>query len=175
VSLSFVIYSDANRLISRHTVKDSAEKRAVVKAARKAYGKGLKVRDKELAKDRPENQPHNISAEVEIKVTLQLDADAPHSPAELKRAAKQAVGNALQFAHDCGFDHCLADDVSIGVADFEVVDISTGCVRCGSDLDPVGECVDITCPFSNHKQNCPAGWKGHPEHKAGRCTCKGKP
>ena len=26
VSLSFVIYSDANRLISRHTVKDSAER-----------------------------------------------------------------------------------------------------------------------------------------------------
>jgi hypothetical protein len=174
MSLSFVIYSEKDVLISRHTVANSTEKWAVVKAAKKEHGR-IKVCDKEMEKDRPENLPHNMSAEVEIKITLQLDADAPHTPDELKRAAKQAVTNALQFAYDNGFTHDLADDVSIGVADVEVVDVTTGCVRCGSDLDPAGECVDCTCPFSNHKQDCPAGWTGHPEHKAGRCICKGQP
>ena len=129
--LSFVIYSDADKLISRHTVKDLAEKKAVVTAARKAYGKGLKVRAKELAKDRPHPTP---ATEVEVTVTLQLDADVPHSPDELKLAAKQAVGNALQFAYDNGFDHPLADDTSIGIADIEVTGISIECVRCGSEL-----------------------------------------
>ena len=172
MSLSFVIYSDADVLISRHTVKNSTEKRAVITAARKAYGRGLTVRDKELAKDRLENLPHNISAEVEIKVTLQLDCDGPHSPDELKRAAERAVRDALQFGYDNGFSNDL-DDVSIGIADIEVLDVTTGCVRCASDLDADGTCVDVTCPFSDHKQNCPAGWTGHPEHAAGPCNCKG--
>ena len=89
----------------------------------------------------------------------------------MKRAAKQAVGNALALAENNGFDHCLADDVSIGVAGVEVASINSACDRCGSDLDTVGKCTDATCPFSDHKQDCPAGWKGHPEHKAGRCAC----
>ena len=65
-----------------------------------------------------------MTSEVEIKVTLQLDADAPQSPDKMKQAAKQAVVNAIQFAYDNGFDHCLADDVSIGIADIEVMGIS---------------------------------------------------
>ena len=92
MSLSFVIYSDADKLISRHTVKDPAEKKAVVAAARKAYGKGLKVRAKELAKDRPTAEMKSPTG-VEIKVCLQLDSDVEHTAKELARAGKQAVGN----------------------------------------------------------------------------------
>ena len=61
--------------------------------------------------------------EVEIKVTLQLDADAPQPADRIKLAAKQAICNALQFAYDNGFAHCLADEVSIGVRDVEVTSI----------------------------------------------------
>jgi len=59
--------------------------------------------------------------EVEVKVTLQLDADTPQQMDQIKLAAKQAVSNALQFAYDNGFEHCLADEVSIGVCDVEVL------------------------------------------------------
>ena len=120
MSLSFVIYSDAGKLISRHTVKDLAEKNAVVAAARKAYGKGLKVRARELAKDRPTAETKSPT-DVEIKVCLQLDSDVEHTAEELARAGKQAVGNALQFAYDNGFDHPLADDTSIGIVDVSVL------------------------------------------------------
>ena len=90
MSLSFVIYSDADKLISRHTVKDLAEKKAVVTAARKAYGKGLKVRDKELAKDRPSGKARIPMTDVEIKVCLQLDSDVEHTAEELTaRASKR--------------------------------------------------------------------------------------
>jgi hypothetical protein len=64
--------------------------------------------------------------EAEVKVTLQIDADAAHPVKIIKRAAQQAVNNALQFAHDNGFEHCLADaddDCSIGVADVEVTSV----------------------------------------------------
>ena len=121
MSLSFVIYSDADKLISRHTVKDLAEKKAVVAAARKTYGKGLKIRDKELAKDRPSGKARIPMTDVEIKVCLQLDSDVEHTAEELTRAGKQAVGNALQFAYDNGFDHPLADDTSIGIVDISVL------------------------------------------------------
>jgi hypothetical protein len=47
------------------------------------------------------------------------------------------------------------------------------CDRCGTALTPGGYCGDVTCPFSDHKQDCPAGWQDHPEHKGGACTCKG--
>ena len=121
MSLSFVIYSDAGKLISRHTVKDLAEKKAVATAARKTYGKGLKIRDKELAKDRPSGKARIPMTDVEIKVCLQLDSDVEHTAEELTRAGKQAVGNALQFAYDNGFDHPLADDTSIGIVDISVL------------------------------------------------------
>ena len=111
--------------------------------------------------------------EVELRVTLQLDADAPQAANKIKLAAKQAVSNALQFAYDNGFEHSLADDVSIGVADVEVIGINAKCARCGGDLDTQhGYCIDGACPFSDHQQDCPAGWTGHPEHKAGPCNCK---
>jgi hypothetical protein len=32
----------------------------------------------------------------------------------------------------------------------------------------------VTCPFSEHKQSCKAGWSGHPEKKVGDCSCKQK-
>ena len=109
--------------------------------------------------------------EVEVKVTLQLDADEPQTPETIRLAAKQAVSNALQFAYDNGFAHDLADDASIGVADVEVTAVDAECDRCGSNLDTAGKCTDATCAFSDHIQSCPAGWAGHPEHPSGRCTC----
>ncbi len=109
--------------------------------------------------------------EVELKITLQLDSDVPQPHNKMELAAKQAVANAMQSAHDNGFEHDLAYDVSIGVADVEIIGIDAECARCGSDLEN-GLCIDGTCPFSEHRQDCPAGWNGHPEHKAGRCTCK---
>jgi len=112
--------------------------------------------------------------EVEVKVTLQVDTDEPQTPKRIKRAAKQAVSNALQFAYDNGFAHDLADDASIGVADVEVTSVDAECDRCGSDLDAAGKCTDATCPFSDHLQSCLAGWAGHPEHPAGPCMCQRK-
>ena len=48
------------------------------------------------------------------------------------------------------------------------------CKRCGSEINRAGFCSDLTCPFSHHKQDCDAGWYGHPE-KPGielkDCTC----
>jgi hypothetical protein len=64
--------------------------------------------------------------EVELKVTLQLDHDIPLPDDKVQLAAKQAVENALQFAYDNGFEHDLADDVSIGVADVEPMMIIVG-------------------------------------------------
>jgi len=37
------------------------------------------------------------------------------------------------------------------------------CVRCSSDLFS-GFCLDETCPFHDHVQDCIIGWYGHPEH-----------
>ncbi len=61
--------------------------------------------------------------EVEVKVTLQIDADAPQPTDRIRLAAKQAVSNALQFAYDNGFEHCLADEVSVGVRDVAVISV----------------------------------------------------
>ena len=35
------------------------------------------------------------------------------------------------------------------------------CKRCGSDVKN-NRCTDQTCPFSDHDQDCRAGWNGHP-------------
>lgn len=56
------------------------------------------------------------------------------------------------------------------------------CVRCGSAIEPAGYCVDETCPFSDHKQDCKAGWNGHPKKDPNPtddcrpipCTCGGR-
>jgi len=40
---------------------------------------------------------------------------------------------------------------------------SRECVRCGCDLDKKGRCTDVTCPFSECRQDDPHGWEGHPE------------
>jgi len=53
------------------------------------------------------------------------------------------------------------------------------CDRCGTVLKN-GFCKDLTCPFSNHKQDCLRGWSGHPEKDPffkdddapTLCTCK---
>lgn len=37
------------------------------------------------------------------------------------------------------------------------------CQRCGTEIDETGLCRDETCPFSDHRQNDPQGWAGHPE------------
>jgi hypothetical protein len=45
------------------------------------------------------------------------------------------------------------------------------CERCGTRVAD-GYCTDQTCPFSDHKQNCPAGWANHPTQPAdSKCTC----
>jgi len=52
------------------------------------------------------------------------------------------------------------------------------CVRCGTDLTD-GRCQDVSCPFSDHTQECPSGWQGHPEAvevsgaaRGQACTCR---
>ena len=40
---------------------------------------------------------------------------------------------------------------------------TTHCQRCGTDLNPSGFCLDMTCPFSDHQQTCLVGWAGHPD------------
>jgi hypothetical protein len=62
--------------------------------------------------------------EVKVRVTLQIDADSPQELERVKRAAKEAIANALNCAEGNGFEHCLADEVSIGVADVEPVSVS---------------------------------------------------
>ncbi len=53
--------------------------------------------------------------EVDVRVTLQADMDEPHSEAEIRNAAVQAIENAVRLGEDNGFCHDLADDVSFGV------------------------------------------------------------
>lgn len=76
----------------------------------------------------------------------------------------------------------MSDYKDDGVASFKDYDIyltwpsvmneGSDCKRCGSDINN-GFCSNVTCPFSDHKQECPAGWNGHPEKNGGECTCKG--
>ena len=56
--------------------------------------------------------------------------------------------------------------------------IATGdpaCQRCGALLVD-GRCEDATCPFSDHDQDCRAGWANHPHwsFEDTACTCKGR-
>ena len=56
------------------------------------------------------------------------------------------------------------------------------CKRCDSVINSLGFCVDVTCPFSDHKQTCPTGWVGHPARKeilvkeglrlSDKCSCR---
>jgi len=34
------------------------------------------------------------------------------------------------------------------------------CIRCGSNIEKQF-CIDITCPFSDYKQDNISGWSGH--------------
>ena len=46
------------------------------------------------------------------------------------------------------------------------------CRRCGSRVSALGLCQDKTCPFNDHRQDCPKGWAGHPDVPSlGKCTC----
>ena len=56
------------------------------------------------------------------------------------------------------------------------------CKRCGSSIILVikvgNRCSDETCPFSDHSQECMAGWSGHPTLDPNPnsdipCTCEG--
>jgi hypothetical protein len=50
------------------------------------------------------------------------------------------------------------------------------CKRCGSSLNYIDSCVDATCPFSAHRQDCEAGWSGYPGYQGDAvCTCDGVP
>lgn len=54
-----------------------------------------------------------------------------------------------------------------------IVRLASRCQRCGSEiLGTAGFCADQTCPFSEHLQDCPAGWTGHPDYPAGECDCQ---
>ena len=67
----------------------------------------------------------------------------------------------------------IAGYETLGVDDEEGVEDVQECGRCGGLLDGQGLCMDATCPFAGHEQECPAGWSGHREHAAGPCTCGG--
>jgi len=48
------------------------------------------------------------------------------------------------------------------------------CMRCNNLVNSEGYCVSKACPFSDHNQNCPAGWTGHPNHSdQTSCMCSG--
>ena len=64
-----------------------------------------------------------MNYEIEVTVTLQVDADEPQDHDKLAKAARQAVKNALRFAESNGFEHDLAEEVSIGVFDVEVTSV----------------------------------------------------
>ena len=57
-----------------------------------------------------------------------------------------------------------------------MIDKVRDCCRGGSILFG-GLCSDTTCPFSDHRQYCPVGWVGHPDHPNAtedtQCTCHG--
>jgi len=49
------------------------------------------------------------------------------------------------------------------------------CARCGGVILTTGFCSN-DCPFDRHKQDCPVGWIGHPEHpdvdESTKCRCQ---
>ena len=62
--------------------------------------------------------------EVEVLVTLQVspcESDAIFPKEKMQVAALQAVANAVHEHENSGFVHNMAHDVSIGVADVELV------------------------------------------------------
>jgi hypothetical protein len=63
-----------------------------------------------------------MNYKIQIVVTLQVDVDEPHTKAEVKKAAVQAVENAVRMGEDNGFCHDRADDVSFRVVTVEVAD-----------------------------------------------------
>ena len=64
----------------------------------------------------------------------------------------------------------LTDEQLQAFVDGQLYD-SIHCRRCGTGLNEDDRCCDLTCPFSDHSQACPAGWSGHPERKSGECSC----
>ena len=58
--------------------------------------------------------------EVRVLVRVQVDEcdpDAKIDPEIMQEAAVEAVENAVRFAHDNGFSHTWADELSIGFVD----------------------------------------------------------
>lgn len=65
--------------------------------------------------------------EIKLLVTLQVDCDAITIPTEkIKKTATQAIYHALRVAEDNGFEHRLADEVSIGLVDVEPIEGKEG-------------------------------------------------
>lgn len=58
--------------------------------------------------------------EVRVLVTLQVDECEPDATIDhetMRDAAVEAVENAVRFAHENGFSHAWADELSIGFVD----------------------------------------------------------
>ena len=59
------------------------------------------------------------SCQIQVTVTLQADLDNPYIETEIRKAAVQAIENAVQRGEDNGFSHDLADGVSFGLVAVE--------------------------------------------------------
>jgi hypothetical protein len=62
---------------------------------------------------------------MKIKVLVELDIESTtmpiHSDETIKAASVEAVNNAVKMGEDIGFNHDLADDISITVMDVSLV------------------------------------------------------
>ena len=68
----------------------------------------------------------NDSVEVTVAVTLQAslcDLGDQVNTLDLRRAASEAVGNAVHHHEGAGFDHFLADIVSLGVVEVRALNV----------------------------------------------------
>ena len=96
--------------------------------------------------------------QVQVLVTVEVEPNDPNddrgSTGEFQDVAVEAVKNAVEFAHDNGFSHALAESVSIGLAAVELLpeseellEIQYKCPKCGHTWQETYSCAcDSTCP-----------------------------
>ncbi len=73
-------------------------------------------------------------------------------------------------------DDCPKGQECWKVVAIETIPDKSKCKRCGTKIRKSGIrkgfCWDLTCPYSDHYQDCPAGMAGHPEASGDlACTC----
>lgn len=72
------------------------------------------------------NQPKGEPMQVQVLVTVDVDPidsdDDKGSTGEFQEVAVEAVRNAVNFGEQNGFSHALAEFVSIGVVNIELVE-----------------------------------------------------